>query len=1028
VEAIFFLIASLFGLIVFVGPIVSILGFVRSRGLKADVEALRRTVDALERKVQTLSTRVADAPERAAAEQRPVATRATAPPTPVAPPIVRPTPPAATPPAATSPGAVGRIGVPPAVVTPPVTGAPAVPPPVPPSPPQRTPAPPPPPPAPAFDWESLLGVRGAAWLGGVTLVVAALFFAKWSIDQGFFTPTLRVALMLLAGTGALVWAELSLRRGYEPTANAISGAGVVTLYAAFVAGHRLYQLFGVEVAFAGMAITTAAGAAVAVRHEALFTAILGLLGGLATPILLSTGADRPVGFFSYLLVLTAGFTFVAHRRGWTVITVLCAVGATLLQLGWYANYMAPDLLAVRLSGFAVIAAVFTWHAVRTPADDDFMGHAAALGAAMLPLGLVALLTADSRFAAEWPIVLGYFAAVGVALFWAARRYDLPFAGGVLAVATGVTVAMIGGSWLAHVPSAWMLALACAALTAAISLLPATPLADGVEWLDDDATFASIVRLVPLAGFFAFAWRLVGIVPAPWLVVGVVAVIFALTVSASSDRRRGLLALGAVALTVLCNRWFDRQAQPGAYLSPLVLPHLVAVAVALVVARRHLAARAASPAGAWWQRDDLAVVAAAVIAYLGLVATLDSAVFAAPQPLFALLAVDVTLVLLAALSAGWTGLVPAAAAASVLFSLLWHRHVTDALAPFAAGAYVAIYAVFVVLPFAVTPRLRPAWPQRPWPWLTAALIGPAMFLLFYDLWSRVWGLAWIGALPVLLAAVSVATLYGISVRFAAGADAADAQRRLDYLALFAAVALGFVATAIPLQLDRQWITIGWALEAAAVWWLFGLLPHPGLKYFGLALYAAVGLRLLANPEVLRYEPRGGPVINWLLYTYGVPAIACLVGAWWLRNAERERGPLPTHDVLAGDRQHTAGAAGFLGLLMIFWLVNLEIADFYSAGRYVELDLSRDFRRDLTRSLAWGLYAIVLLVIGMVRKVRPLRLVALGFLLLTVGKVFVYDLGQLTGIYRILSFVALGAALILVSLLYQRFARRDEAVAS
>ena len=38
----------------------------------------------------------------------------------------------------------------------------------------------------------------AAWLGGITLVIAALFFAKWSIDQGFFSPVIRVALMLLA--------------------------------------------------------------------------------------------------------------------------------------------------------------------------------------------------------------------------------------------------------------------------------------------------------------------------------------------------------------------------------------------------------------------------------------------------------------------------------------------------------------------------------------------------------------------------------------------------------------------------------------------------------------------------------------------------------------------------------------------------------------------------------------------------------------------------------------------------------------
>jgi uncharacterized membrane protein len=342
--------------------------------------------------------------------------------------------------------------------------------------------------------------------------------------------------------------------------------------------------------------------------------------------------------------------------------------------------------------------------------------------------------------------------------------------------------------------------------------------------------------------------------------------------------------------------------------------------------------------------------------------------------------------------------------------------------------VTLYAVFVALPFIVVRRLAPAWTTAPQPWLTSALIGPAMFLLFYDAWAQVWGKAWIGVVPVLMATVSVAALNGVSRHFAPDAGAgAGATRRLNYLALFAAIALGFVAAALPVQVNRQWITLGWALEAAAVWWLFGRLPHPGLKYFGWALFSAVGVRLLVNPAVLRYEPRGRAILNWLLYTYAVPALACLVGAVWLRRAEARRGESPRFDYVARDREIPAAFVAFVGLLLIFWLINLEIADFYSAGRYVELDLSRHLQRDLTRSFAWGLYAITLLVLGLWRGQRGLRLVSLGFLMLTVGKVFLYDLGQLTGLYRIVSFMALGASLILVSLLYQRFAKREDSPA-
>jgi uncharacterized membrane protein len=274
---------------------------------------------------------------------------------------------------------------------------------------------------------------------------------------------------------------------------------------------------------------------------------------------------------------------------------------------------------------------------------------------------------------------------------------------------------------------------------------------------------------------------------------------------------------------------------------------------------------------------------------------------------------------------------------------------------------------------------------------------------------------------------VAALYGVTRYFQTSADEGEARRRLNYLALFAAIALGFIAAAVPLQLDRQWITIGWALEAAAVWWLFGLLPHSGLKYFGLALFLAVGVRLLLNAEVLHYQPRGGPVVNWLLYTYGVPALCCFAGAYLLRRAEAQRGPQPEYDILKRDRDLPGPLVGFIGLLLVFWLINLEIADFYSVGRYVEVDLSRHLARDLTRSFAWGLFALTLLGLGLWRAHRSLRLVSLGFLLLTVAKVFLYDLAQLTGLYRIVSFLGLGVSLIVVSLLYQRFVRRSEALA-
>lgn len=1009
-EGFFVLIGSLIGLAVLLGPIFSVIGFVRSRDTRKRVEALQQTVDALERRVAELSRREAAAARAAAAAP---ATAAAAP----APPVTK------------APAAVPMAAPPmPVVTSQPVTPpARPVPPPPPPPRPVAPPAPAPEPspsapPAPAFDWESMLGVRGAAWLGGITLVIAAAFFAKWSIDQGFFSPTIRVALMLLAGTAALVWAEVKLRDGFQPTANAVAGAGVVTLYLAFYAAYGLYALLPLPVTFAAMALVTAVAAVIAVRHAALFTAVIGLVGGLATPLLLSSGVDRPVGFFSYLVVLAVGFLWVAERRQWPAITLLALAGTSLLELGWFSNRLAPDTLVIGMVAFAAIGGAYLWHALRIATAKDALAYHASLGGAMVPLLFMIGVAADPRFEAQWLLVLGGLAVMGAALGWIGVQRAQPALVGASALATGLTL-MVQGSALAPSPDRWGLAVMAIAIVAGYSALPRLAARGDVAWLTEPEPLSALVGFAPLAGLLALTWQLVPGVPSTWLFLMLLAALFAGLVERTRDRLwPGALAGGALLLALLGMRWFTMMASPGGYLGHLAIPHLFAVAVAIVVLRRALSAPD-DDTRVWWQRDELAMLVAAAVAGLNVFACADRAAYSAPAPLFALLALDVALALIVTLRTGWTALVPASAAAAVLFSGAWHQHFTTAVALPAVVAYVLLYLTFTVLPFVVVRRLAPSWTAAPLPWLTSALMGPAMFLLFYSAWGHVWGKAWIGVVPVLMAAVSVAALSGVSRHFAPG-DGAHAVRRLNYLALFAAVALGFVAAALPVQVNRQWITLGWALEAAAVWWLFGRLPHPGLKYFGLLLYSAVGARLLANPEVLRYEPRGRAIVNWLLYTYAVPAVACLIGALWLRRAEASRGESPRHDYLPRDREFPAALVAFLGLLLIFWLINLEIADYYSAGRYVELDFSRHLQRDLTRSFAWGLYAITLLVVGLWKRQRGLRLVSLGFLMLTVGKVFLYDLGQLTGLYRIMSFMALGVSLILVSLLYQRFAKRDE----
>ncbi|MET0556403.1 MAG: DUF2339 domain-containing protein, partial [Vicinamibacteria bacterium] len=345
-----FMVLVMIGLLL-LAPIVAIVAMVRVSRLATRLAAAEAALARLqaggpaERRPAATEARPAAAPASVVAP-RPVAP----PPTVVRPPleptvVVRPPEPPR--PAAPetvrmqAPAAVARETAPPARPAEPAAQRP--------QPPQ-----PGPPAGPAFDWESLLGLKGAAWLGGITLVITSLFFAKWAIDQGYFGPTLRFATLVAAGVGALVWAEISLHRGFKTAAHAVSGAGIAILYVAVYAGHALYDLLPLSVTFAAMAATTAVAGLVAIRYDAMFTAVLGLLGGFATPVALSTGVDRPVGLFSYLLLLNGGLAVVSLRKRWHPLVMLAAGGTFLLELGWFAKFMSPEKALVGLGAFLML--------------------------------------------------------------------------------------------------------------------------------------------------------------------------------------------------------------------------------------------------------------------------------------------------------------------------------------------------------------------------------------------------------------------------------------------------------------------------------------------------------------------------------------------------------------------------------------------------------------------------------------------------------------------------------------------------
>ena len=230
-----------------------------------------------------------------------------------------------------------------------------------------------------------------------------------------------------------------------------------------------------------------------------------------------------------------------------------------------------------------------------------------------------------------------------------------------------------------------------------------------------------------------------------------------------------------------------------------------------------------------------------------------------------------------------------------------------------------------------------------------------------------------------------------------------------LALVAGVALAFLTVAIPLQFEREWLTLGWALLGAALAWLWGRIPHRGLVVWSLALFGAAFVRLALNPAVLSYHPRAEtPLWNWYLAVYAVAAASLFAGFRLFRRTEAVPFDMAVRLLPAG------------GTSLLFVLLNLEIADSFAEGQAPSFNvLSSSLAEGLAYTLAWAFFAITLLVAGLLVKSRPARIAALALLVVTILKCFLHDLALLGGLYRVASFVGLAACLAAVAVLLQRF---------
>jgi uncharacterized membrane protein len=221
-------------------------------------------------------------------------------------------------------------------------------------------------------------------------------------------------------------------------------------------------------------------------------------------------------------------------------------------------------------------------------------------------------------------------------------------------------------------------------------------------------------------------------------------------------------------------------------------------------------------------------------------------------------------------------------------------------------------------------------------------------------------------------------------------------------LFAGLALTFATLALPIRLDGNWISVALAVEGALLIWNGFRGPLWGLRAAGLLLYAIVGIRLalIAIP------------VHRAFWNARFATFAIVVACYAFSTFEWRVSKLELNDAETGVFNVLAVAVNVYGVAAL----SLETWTF--VWHMPQLGIDRWLAQQLALSLVWTVYAIALLSYGIVRQIAPVRWQALVLMAVVVIKVFLYDLSSLDRIYRIMSFVVLGAALLVVSFYYQK----------
>lgn len=778
-------------------------------------------------------------------------------------------------------------------------------------------------------FEQQFGAKLPVWIGGIALALAGFYFVRYSIEIGLLSPAVRTFLGILFG-GGLIAAAYKVGPHQARIGQALAGAGIADLYICLFAATSLYDLIPGLLGFIGMIGVTALAMVMALRHG-MPIAVMGLVGGFITPLLVGSTSPNVPLLLTYLYILFTALLWLIRKNQWWVLALLLAPFALLWVV--FLLFTAPAdeafFIALFLLAMGASVAALTRQSTGTELAAQMWGisaKAAISGLTYMVIGfgavMVGVATAKGGFGwMDRGLLLALIAGgLGLAWFDYARYRLLPW-----------LTLLVGLFTLASWESADALDVR---LTFALFAMLQAAVPAWLLWRSAQPLYWALLSAVGITGYYLLAYARMG-----WEVDRITLWPFI------EPKFWGALAL------------------------------LIALAAVLMAKRVYRLS---------WTSEDLrqkllAVFAATATGFIALGLTIEL------EREFLSVALAAQVAALAWLNGRFnvTALRTLTGVAAVAFLLLLLPQVVLLV-------QLSFYSLFEA-----RLNLLESLPLVNWPFFQLGI--PAALLLTAAWWLReqrddklvkaleVGSIALLGVMGYYL--MRHAFHPGENVLFAAKAGFTERGTFTNVLLLF-----GLLCVYLGARYGRTAVA-----QTGVVVCLAGMFR---LVWFDL---------LLDNPAFDRTQLVGQtPLLNALALTYLLPLL-------WLQGLRLQLAGLSWS---RGKRALPV----FMGLLA-FAFANLTVRHLFHGDPMAHTAASN--AELYTYSALWLVIAIGLLVEGTRRRLKAVRIAALVLMVVTVGKVFLVDADELTGLWRVFSFLGLGLCLIGLSWFYNRFVSRTDA---